>query len=79
MRERFKRTEICQVCAKTKNVCQTCINDLETGQSLFQRDAHIELDDKFQIPKDFVNKDYWAQLQSIKSSKIEDYKKSDNK
>jgi pre-mRNA-splicing factor RBM22/SLT11 len=26
---RFKKTEICQTCAKIKNCCQTCIIDLE--------------------------------------------------
>ena len=28
---RFKKTEICQTCAKLKNVCQTCLLDLEYG------------------------------------------------
>lgn len=28
---RFKKTEVCQTCAKVKNVCQTCLLDLEYG------------------------------------------------
>jgi hypothetical protein len=28
---RFKKTEVCQTCAKIKNVCQTCLLDLEYG------------------------------------------------
>jgi pre-mRNA-splicing factor RBM22/SLT11 len=27
----FKKTEICQTCCKLKNVCQTCLLDLEFG------------------------------------------------
>jgi hypothetical protein len=30
---RFKKTEVCQTCAKLKNVCQTCLLDLEYGAS----------------------------------------------
>ena len=28
---RFKKSEVCQTCAKLKNVCQTCLLDLEYG------------------------------------------------
>ena len=28
---RYKSTELCQTCAKVKNVCQTCMFDLEYG------------------------------------------------
>ena len=30
--EGYKKTEICQTCSKIKNVCQTCILDLEFGE-----------------------------------------------
>lgn len=29
---RFKKTEVCQTCAKVKNVCQTCLLDLVYGK-----------------------------------------------
>lgn len=29
--EGYKKTEICQTCSKIKNICQTCILDLEFG------------------------------------------------
>lgn len=35
-RMRFKKTEICQTCSKLKNVCQTCLLDLEYGKFLCQ-------------------------------------------
>lgn len=31
---RFKKTEVCQTCSKIKNVCQTCLLDLEYGELL---------------------------------------------
>ena len=33
-RMRFKKTEVCQTCSKIKNVCQTCLLDLEYGDFL---------------------------------------------
>lgn len=30
---RFKKTEVCQTCSKMKNVCQTCLLDLEYGNA----------------------------------------------
>ena len=31
-RMRFKKTEVCQTCSKLKNVCQTCLLDLDYGK-----------------------------------------------
>lgn len=64
-KERFKKTEICQVCARFKNACQACLFDLQTGVPLSDRDKAMELDKKFEAPKDFVNRDYWAQLRAL--------------
>jgi pre-mRNA-splicing factor RBM22/SLT11 len=36
--ERWRKTEICQVCSKIKNCCQTCIKDLEFGLNTKDRD-----------------------------------------
>ncbi|KAI8801656.1 Pre-mRNA-splicing factor RBM22 [Cladochytrium replicatum] len=36
---RFKKTEICQTCAKIKNVCQTCVLDLEYSLPTQVRDS----------------------------------------
>jgi pre-mRNA-splicing factor RBM22/SLT11 len=61
MKSRFKKTEICQTCAKTKNVCQTCLLDLEYGLPVQVRDKFLEKSDIVQVPKDVVNRDFWAQ------------------
>ncbi|GMI24507.1 hypothetical protein TeGR_g14645, partial [Tetraparma gracilis] len=39
---RFKSTVICQGCAKIKNVCQTCIFDLQYGLPVRLRDKVLE-------------------------------------
>ena len=75
IRERFRKTEICQVCAKTKTVCQCCINDINTGVPLHERDSMIPLENKFGAPKDIVNRDYWAHVQAEKVDEERDKEK----
>ena len=57
---RYKKTEICQTCAKAKNVCQTCMLDLEYGLPVEVRDKFMENAPKLQLPKDEVNRNLWA-------------------
>lgn len=56
---RFKKTEICQTCAKMKNVCQTCMLDLVYGLPVQVRDAALKLKDT--EPKSDVNREYHIQ------------------
>lgn len=58
-RMRFKKTEICQTCAKLKNVCQTCLLDLEYGLPIQVRDAALKIVDK--LPQSDVNKEFYIQ------------------
>ncbi|VEN61237.1 unnamed protein product, partial [Callosobruchus maculatus] len=58
-RMRFKKTEVCQTCSKLKNVCQTCLLDLEYGLPIQVRDAALKIKDD--IPKSDVNKEYYIQ------------------
>lgn len=58
-RMRFKKTEVCQTCSKLKNICQTCLLDLEYGLPVQVRDAALKLQDN--IPKSDVNKEYYTQ------------------
>lgn len=55
---RFKKTEICQTCAKVKNVCQTCLFDLQFGLPVEVRDKFLK--EKVEMPKDVVNRDFFA-------------------
>ncbi|KAI8929340.1 hypothetical protein BC831DRAFT_444085 [Entophlyctis helioformis] len=50
---RWKKTEICQTCAKIKNACQCCMLDLDYGISTKIRDS--VLDSKGAMPTDQVN------------------------
>ena len=46
---RFKKTEVCQTCAKLKNVCQTCLLDLDYGKLyLGRRDKDTKTRSVFQ-------------------------------
>lgn len=58
-RMRFKKTEICQTCSKLKNICQTCLLDLEYGLPVQVRDQALGLIDD--LPKSEVNKEYYTQ------------------
>ncbi|XP_064455010.1 pre-mRNA-splicing factor RBM22-like [Ornithodoros turicata] len=58
-RMRFKKTEVCQTCSKLKNVCQTCLLDLDYGLPVQVRDNALSLKDE--MPKSDVNKEYYSQ------------------
>lgn len=55
---RFKKTEICTTCAKIKNVCQTCVLDLQYGLPVQVRDTALDL--KNQAPSSDVNREYYV-------------------
>ena len=57
---RYKKTEICQTCSRLKNVCQTCLLDLEYGLPVQVRDSALQIDDK--VPQSAVNKEYFSQI-----------------
>ncbi len=56
---RFKRTEICTSCAKIKNVCQTCVLDLQFGLPVQVRDAALGV--KNAAPTSDMNREYFMQ------------------
>ena len=56
---RYKKTEICTVCAKAKNVCQTCLLDLQFGLPTQVRDTVLGIQSK--APSSDINREYYAQ------------------
>ncbi|KAG6837282.1 hypothetical protein H0H93_011884 [Arthromyces matolae] len=56
---RFKTTVICQTCAKVKNVCQTCLLDLEYGLPTQVRDTALAIQNE--APTSDINREYYAQ------------------
>ena len=68
---RYKKTEICQTCAKVKNVCQTCIFDLDFGLPVEIRDQYLKKGEKVEMPKDVVNRDFWANNMNRDISKVD--------
>jgi len=55
---RFKKTELCYTCAKLKNVCQTCVLDLEYGLPVQVRDSALEEHEKMKMPLSDTNREY---------------------
>ncbi|KAF8637386.1 hypothetical protein AX17_002883 [Amanita inopinata Kibby_2008] len=56
---RYKTTVICQTCAKVKNVCQTCLLDLEYGLPTQVRDTALAV--QTEAPTSDINREYYAQ------------------
>jgi len=56
---RYKTTVICQTCAKVKNVCQTCLLDLEYGLPTQVRDTALAVQND--APTSDINREYYAQ------------------
>lgn len=59
---RYKKTEICLTCAKLKNVCQTCLLDLEFGLPTQLRDAALPEDQRVDIPESEGNRNYFNKV-----------------
>jgi len=67
---RFKKTEVCPTCAKLKNVCQTCVLDLQFGLPVQVRDTVLEEEQKVQIPDSDVGR-LWIVEQHEKAVQLQ--------
>uniref|UniRef100_A0A6B2L7P4 Pre-mRNA-splicing factor RBM22 n=1 Tax=Arcella intermedia TaxID=1963864 RepID=A0A6B2L7P4_9EUKA len=59
---RFKKTEICQTCAKLKNVCQTCLLDLAFNLPVQVRDSALPDGTLAEIPLSDANREYFSRI-----------------
>lgn len=64
---KFRRTEICQTCARLKNICQSCMFDLRYGLPVQVRDGVLGLGEAGgAVPKDPVNREYFMAINASK-------------
>eukprot|EP01040_Poterioochromonas_malhamensis_P005941 gene5941-6387_t len=62
-REGYKKTEVCQACARLKNLCQCCILDMQLGLPAQLRDAVLQHADGILSAESQKNRDYMVQQQ----------------
>lgn len=70
-RARYKKTEICQACARMKNVCQTCVLDLQFSLPVQVRDSFLAREAEGEagstvnavvdVPESEANREWFAQ------------------
>lgn len=54
---RFRCTEICNTCARLKNICQSCMLDLQFGLPVQVRDTVLGVQQK--VPKNEANREFF--------------------
>lgn len=76
---RFRKTEICQTCCRLKNVCQSCILDLQYALPVQIRDGVLQIKDS--CPQNEANREYFLATNAAKLARNDvsliDYDKSD--
>jgi len=76
---RYKATVVCQSCARMKNVCQTCLFDLEYGLPVQVRDKFLEEQgaSKLALPASRIGRDFVLQEEAKKPDSDLPYGKTD--
>lgn len=67
---RYKKTELCHTCAKIKNVCQTCVLDLQFGLPVQVRDSTLDDYEKLNMPESDVGREYMIEQHEAKMSAV---------
>lgn len=67
---RYKKTELCHTCAKIKNVCQTCVLDLQFGLPVQVRDATLDDYEKITMPESDVGREFMIEQHEAKMSSV---------
>lgn len=62
-------TEVCCLCSKVKNLCQSCCLDFDFGVEMELRDKFLK--NKIEMPKEQGNRDFWAYKISQNLDRIE--------
>lgn len=68
-RARYKKTEVCQTCARMKNVCQTCVLDLQYHLPVQVRDTVLAREEggdqlAVNVPESDANREWFSQQHS---------------
>ncbi|KAG3035745.1 hypothetical protein PC121_g533 [Phytophthora cactorum] len=68
-RARYKKTEVCQTCARMKNVCQTCVLDLQYHLPVQVRDTVLAREEggdqlAVDVPESDANREWFSQQHS---------------
>lgn len=67
---RYKKTELCYTCAKIKNVCQTCVLDLQFGLPVQVRDSTLDEYEKVNLPESDVGREFMIEQHEAKMSSV---------
>jgi pre-mRNA-splicing factor RBM22/SLT11 len=67
---RYKKTELCHTCAKIKNVCQTCVLDLQYGLPVQVRDSTLDEYEKMTLPDSDVGREYAIEQHEARMSSV---------